>query len=78
MPRLGVFCDCYLYNFTFKIRVTAFRPTQIRYASLLTYEKSPYYTSDLLARGFTAAKWTCGRSAPSHLAAALGPEIVLT
>ena len=51
-----------------------------------------YYTSDLLARGFTAAIWTCGRSArpltcPSRdarppdldqLAAALGPEIVPT
>ena len=36
---------------------------------------SPYYTSDLLARGITAAIWTCGRSArPRSLSyAALGP-----
>ena len=41
-----------------KIWWCIFRPTQIRYTSLVTYDKS-----DLQARGFTAAKWTCGRSA---------------
>ena len=38
-----------------------FRPTQIRYTPLLTDAKNPlYYTSDLLAHGFTAAD--CARS----------------
>ena len=55
-----------------------------------TYAHPSYCPSDLLARGFTAARWTSGRSArppcPSRgarppsppIAAALGPEIVLT
>ena len=46
-----------------------------------------YCPSDLLARGFTAARWISGRSARpcpvlaaalGPLAAVLGPEIVLT
>ena len=63
----------YIYMVFFDLRKSAklnFLPT-----------KNPlYYTSDLLSRGFTAAKWTCGRSAqpPSLSAAALGPENVLT
>jgi len=52
-----------------------FRPTHIRHTLLLTCAKSA-----ILARGFLAAIWTCGRSArrPSRgpwpvLAIALGP-----
>ena len=40
-----------------------FRPTQIRYTPLLTYTKSVYYTSNLLARDFKAAIWTCVHNA---------------
>ena len=41
-----------------------FRPTQIRYTSLVTCAKSAMILRhDLLARGFTAARLTCGRSA---------------
>ena len=36
---------------------------QILMAYLTTYAHPLYYISDPLARGFTAACWTCGRSA---------------
>ena len=47
----------------------------IRMVYFLTYgyAHQSYCPSDLLARGFTAARWTSGRSARPILAAALGP-----